>query len=114
MGGVVVDQNIIFLTILGMLLVTFLPRLLPVWLLASRKLPAPVMVWLRYVPAAVLAAMLFPAIFTNGGAIHLAPTNVAFWAALPTLFVAIRTRSLFYAVLIGMASIALLRLLLPG
>ena len=107
------DQKAIFLTILGMLLVTYLPRLLPVWLLASRKLPPPVMAWLRYVPAAVLAAMLFPAIFTTGGALHLAPTNVAFWAALPTLYVAIRTRSLFYAVLAGMGSIALLRWLLP-
>ena len=93
-------------------LVTYLPRLLPVWLLASRRLPEPAITWLRYVPASVLAAMLFPAIFTEQGQLNLHAGNLSFWAALPTLLVAWKTRSLFYAVVTGMLTIALLRLIL--
>jgi branched-subunit amino acid transport protein len=105
------DQTRVFLTLVGMGLVTYLPRLLPVWLLSSRRLPAAVVTWLRYVPASVLAAMLFPAIFTQQGALNLQPGNLSLWAALPTLLVAWKTRSLFYAVVTGIAAIALLRLL---
>ena len=104
------DEKIIFLTILGMALVTYLPRALPVWLLASRPLPAPVITWLRYVPAAVLAAMLFPSLLLpearqTEGYLYL-------YAALPTLLVAWKWRSLFGAVVVGMAFVAAGRLLL--
>jgi branched-subunit amino acid transport protein len=104
------DQTRVFLTLLGMGLVTYLPRLLPVWLLSSRRLPQPVITWLRYVPASVLAALLFPALFTTQGHLNLQLNNLYLLAALPTLLVAWKTRSLFYAVITGMAAIALFRL----
>ena len=106
------DQSLIFLTILGMLLVTYLPRLLPVWLLASRRLPHVVVAWLRYVPAAVLAAMLFPALLLQDGALNLHFDNLYLLAAIPTLLVAWKTRSLFGAVVTGMLFVALARLVL--
>ena len=108
------DQSLIFLTILGMLVVTYLPRLLPVWLLASRRLPRVVVLWLRYVPAAVLAAMLFPALLVQDGLLNLHPDNLSLMAFFPTLLVAWKTRSLFGAVITGMAFIALARLILGG
>lgn len=106
------DQSLVFLTILGMLAVTYLPRLLPVWLLSSRQLPHVVVVWLRYVPAAVLAAMLFPALLLQNGALNLRIDNFYLLAVFPTLLVAWKTRSLFGAVITGMAFIALARLIL--
>lgn len=106
------DQTLIFLTLLGMGLVTYLPRLLPIWLLSTRSLPRPVITWLRYVPASVLAALLFPALFTAEGRLNLRADNLALLAALPTLLVAWKTRSLFYAVIVGMVTIALLRFVL--
>lgn len=107
------DQSLIFLTILGMTLVTYLPRLLPVWLLATRKLPEIIVTWLRSVPAAVLAAMLFPAVLLDGKNLHLTVDNLYLLALFPTLLVAWKTRSLFGAVVVGMGLVALSRLLMP-
>ena len=107
------DQRTIFLTILGMDAVTYLPRLLPTWLLSSRELPRWLVLWLRHVPVAVLAAMLFPAIMTQNGRLHLGLDNLFLLASIPTLLVAWRTRSLFGSVITGIIVVALARLVLP-
>ena len=111
------DQGIVLITIVGMGLVTYLPRALPLLLLARRERSeraiAPLIAaWLRHVPAAVLAAMVLPALFPHGGEGNSAIGNLYLWAALPTLGVAWRTRSLLGAVLTGVAVVALARLLL--
>jgi branched-subunit amino acid transport protein len=102
----VMDQRLVFLTIVGMLVVTYLPRLLPVWLFASRSLPPLVVAWLRYVPVAVLSAMLLPSLVVTDGKVALGSGNLYLWAALPTFIVARKTKSLFGAVLTGMAVVA--------
>ncbi len=106
------DQTQIFLTILGMALVTYLPRLAPVWLLASRSLPEIVITWLRYVPAAVLSAMLLPSLLLQENHLAITPGNLYLLAAIPTFLVAWKTRSMFGAVIVGMVLVALARLLI--
>jgi branched-subunit amino acid transport protein len=103
------DQKMILLTILGMALVTYVPRLLPVSLLSSRSLPPLAIAWLRYVPVAVLAAMLFPSILIWEACLDLSPNNLFFWAALPTFLVAWKTRSLFGSVVVGTVLVAAAR-----
>lgn len=103
------DQTLIFLTILGMLVVTYLPRVLPMWILSSISLPRIVVTWLQYVPVAVLAAMLFPAVLVQDQQVTLSIKNVFFWAAFPTIVVAWKTRSFFGAVVVGMAIVAMAR-----
>jgi branched-subunit amino acid transport protein len=105
------DQTLIFLTILGMALVTYIPRLLPVALLSSRSLPPLAIAWLRFVPVAVLAALLFPSLLIQEGRADISPGNLFFWAGLPTLLVAWKTRSLFGSVVVGMALVAAARYL---
>ena len=110
------DQDRILLTIVGMGLVTYLPRLVPLLLLSGRggsegALPAWIRRWLGYVPVAVLAAMLLPALLVVEGRAHLAWDNLYLWAALPTAGIAWKTRSLIGAVLVGVAVVALGRLL---
>ena len=105
------DQNAIFVTILGMLVVTYLPRVLPVWLLASRSLPRLIVAWLRYIPVAVLAAMLLPSLVVREGQISLAAENLFLWAAIPTLLIAWKTRSFLGAVIGGMGVVAVVRYL---
>jgi branched-subunit amino acid transport protein len=105
------DQTLVFLTILGMMLVTYLPRLLPIWLLATRSLPEIVITWLRYVPAAVLSAMLFPAVLVEDSSLNLSVDNLYLMAFFPTLLVAWKTKSLFLAVITGMALVAFGRLI---
>ncbi len=102
-----------FLAVVLMALVTYLPRLLPVLLLSKRGLPAPLVRWLSYIPVAVLAAMLGPLLLAPAGTFDLLPArNPGFWVSLPVFLVAYFTRNLFATVLLGMAAIALWRLLL--
>ena len=105
------DQKIIFLTILGMGLVTYLPRLMPVLVLSSRSLPAVVVDWLRYVPPAVLAALLLPSLLLKEEGLEISIYNLFLVAAIPTFIVAWKTRSLFASVITGMVLVALGRLL---
>lgn len=103
------EQSLIFLTILGMLVVTYLPRVLPILVLSSKSLPPLVIAWLRYVPVAVLAAMLFPALVIQDKQFNFGFENFFFWAAFPTLLVAWKTRSFFGAVVVGMGIVAIAR-----
>jgi branched-subunit amino acid transport protein len=111
------EQNTITLTILAMGAVTFLPRLLPLLFLTRRKasgsgMPPLVESWLRHVPVAVLAAMFLPSIVMPEGQVELAPGSLYLWAAVPTLLIAWKTRSLVGSVLAGVATVAVGRLLL--
>ena len=105
------DQKTILITIFGMGAVTYLPRLLPVLLLSSKKLPPLVETWLRYVPVAVLSAMLLPSLIVNDDALDFSSSNLFLWAAFPTFLVAWKTRNLFGSVIVGMAVVALARYL---
>jgi len=111
------DQDRVFFTIVGMGLVTYLPRLLPLLVLSGQaetrtSLPPWLTRWLGYVPVAVLAAMLLPSLLVAEGRAHLAWDNLYLWAALPTAWIAWKTRSLVGAVLAGVAVVALGRLLM--
>ncbi len=105
------DQTTVFLTLAGMALVTYLPRLLPAWFLRGRTLPPFVVAWLRYVPVAVLAALLLPSLLLAEGGLNLSWHNLYLWAALPAIFVAWKSKNMFATVLTGMALVALARLI---
>lgn len=49
--------------ILGMAIVTYIPRAIPLTFLEGRKLPEAVQNVLRNIPYAVLGALIFPAVF---------------------------------------------------
>lgn len=97
---------------LGMLAVTYLPRLLPLLLLASRPLPPLVIAWLRYVPVTVLSALLLPSLLVQDGQIAVGHDNLFLWAAFPTIVVVWKTKSFLGAVLTGVGSVAIARYLL--
>ncbi|MCX4629040.1 AzlD domain-containing protein [Streptomyces sp. NPDC048550] len=99
------------LTIAGMAAVTFGPRLVPTLFLAAAALPRPVVVWLRQVPPAVIAALLAPSLFAPAGTLDLGPGNYALWLAVPTLLLAWRTRNFYLTIAFGIGSLALLRLI---
>lgn len=107
------ESNLIdTLTLFGMMLVTVPPRVLPMLILSQRSLPRVIERWLFYVPVAVLSAMLFPSIFMPEGSLALRADNLYLWAALPAVFVAWKTHTLFPPVLTGVVALALLRLIL--
>lgn len=105
------DQTLIFWTIVGMAVVTYLPRLLPTLFLSGRSLRPIIVSWLRLVPPAVLAAMLVPTILVRKSSIDLSSENLFFWAALVAFSVAWKWNSLSATVLVGMGLVAIGRYL---
>jgi branched-subunit amino acid transport protein len=89
--------------LLGMGLVTFIPRWLPLLFLSRKSLPQWLLDWLDLIPAAILSALLLPALITTGTPRHLALFRPELFAAIPTLAVALKTRSLGGTVVVGMA-----------
>ena len=98
-------QNL--LVFIGMAAVTFFTRYAMIAAL-GREMPPLVQRWLRYVPAAVLAALVAPAGLAPNGRLQLG-TNV--WAMVVGLFIAWRTRNVLWTILSGMATFWLVRAL---
>ncbi|MEK4852390.1 AzlD domain-containing protein [Paenibacillus sp. FSL H7-0756] len=101
----------IAIIILGAAFVTFIPRVLPLMLLSRITIPEWGMRWLSYVPIAVMAALVAQELLVTGGRFAVLSTNVELIAALPTFWVAIKTRSLLATVITGIVTLMLLRLL---
>jgi branched-subunit amino acid transport protein len=95
-----------------MALVTYLPRLLPAWFLRNRKLPRFLVAWLKYVPVAVLSALLVPSLLVQDQQLNLHLDNLYLWAAIPAIGIAWWKKSLFGTVVCGMLVVALARWLL--
>lgn len=96
--------------LVGMAIATQLSRLLPILLLGKRRLPPWVQSALGFVPSAVLAAAIAPALAMPAGQLDLSFTNYFLLAAGPTFFVALLTTNMLVVVTVGMATISLLRL----
>ena len=102
-------ETTILMTLVGMAAVTYLPRLIPAWVLRDKQLPPFLVAWLRYVPVAVLAALLLPSLLIEGDRINFSASNLYLWAAIPAGLVAWKKKSLFGTVVIGMLVVAIAR-----
>ena len=96
-----VDGGYIALLV-GMGLVTYVPRWLPLFFLTQRDLPRWLVAWLDLIPASILSAIVCPAILTSGEPRHFDLFHPALWVAFPTFIFALKTRSLAGTVLLGM------------
>ncbi|RNC68353.1 MAG: AzlD domain-containing protein [Desulfuromonadales bacterium] len=92
------------LLVAGMAVVTYVPRWLPLALLAGRQLPRWLTEWLELIPAAILGALLAPTLFATSEPRQLDFFRPELLAAIPTFLVAMKTRSLAGTVVAGMAA----------
>jgi len=88
--------------IIGMGLVTFIPRWLPLIYLTKRSLPSWLVEWLDFIPAAILSAILLPALVTDSATKSIDLGRPEFIVAIPTFLFAIATKSLGGTVIVGM------------
>jgi branched-subunit amino acid transport protein len=86
--------------ILGMALVTFLPRFLPMAFLSRWVLPEKTRVGVSYFPVAILSAIVFPTFFSEGNWVEIQPQYLL--AALPVFIFAWKVKSLWGSVVLGM------------
>jgi branched chain amino acid efflux pump len=102
MDTAIIHRELVWV-ILGMGLVTYVPRWFPLVLLSRRNLPQWLVEWLDLIPAAILSALLLPELVTNGMPRHLAVWQPELWVAIPTIIFALKTKSLGGTVVLGMA-----------
>ena len=102
----------LWLTMLGMGAVTYAIRLSFIVLWGRVTMPAAVQRSLRFVPVAVLSAIIFPEILRHGGAWNLSPLNPRLLAGIIAALVAWRTRSPVLTIVVGMAALWVLQALM--
>lgn len=66
---------------------------------------------LEYVPVSILAALVFPAVLAPSGELQNPVTNIYVWASVVTATVLFTTRRAWLAIVVGVASLVLLRAL---
>ena len=88
---------------------TVLLRLSFIYLFGKIKMPDWLRQALRYVPSAVLAALVFPALTHPAGHIDLSLHNFRLLAGLGGALVAWRTRNILWTIVVGMALLWILQ-----
>jgi branched-subunit amino acid transport protein len=105
-------MSAIWLTMIGVGILTFLIRFSFIALLERWQAPVIVQRALRFVPVAVLTAIIIPELVLNTGSLNVSPANPRLLAALAAVLVAWKTRNVVLTILVGMAAFWLLRLVL--
>jgi len=103
------STTVLLLTMAACGLVTFLIRLS--FIAFGHHLPDDprISAVLRYVPPAILGALIAPEIFMYGDSLNASPDNPRLWAALMALLVAGLTRSVLATIGAGMATLWLMQ-----
>jgi len=99
----------VWLTILGMGLVTYAIRLSMIVLLGHVDVPPIVRQALRLVPPAVLSAIIFPELLRPGGELDLSLGNERLIAGILAALIAWRTRNVLLTIAAGMAALWILQ-----
>jgi branched-subunit amino acid transport protein len=95
----------LWLTIFGAGAVTFALRLSFIALLGRKRIPPTLGRALRFVPAAVLTAVVVPLLFYENGALDVSLGNERLLAGLVAALIAWRTRSVLFTLGGGMATL---------
>jgi branched-subunit amino acid transport protein len=105
---------IMVLTLLAAGMATYLTRLSFIALAHRGAAPAWITRPLRLVPAAVLSALILPAVLAPQGVVQLWPLTPRALAGSAAVLVAWKTRSILSTLVVGMSVLWLASLLLPG
>lgn len=84
--------------IIGMMLVTFLPRYVPMLIVGRITLPDRLFRALRYVPVAVLTAIIVPEALVRDGQITWSFDNAYLYASLVSIVIAWRFKNLLLTI----------------
>lgn len=88
--------------ILGMTIVTFGVRYPVLALIGKINLPDQVLLALKFVPPAVLSAIIFPAAFMPTGNLDLTLQNAELGASIFTTLIAWKSKNLLLTIVVGM------------
>jgi branched-subunit amino acid transport protein len=94
-------------------LATYGTRLSFILLFGTKEVPPDLKRALRFVPASVLTAIIFPEVLAHDGHVELALGNARLLAAILAGLIAWRTKNVFLTILVGMATLLIIQALLP-
>lgn len=102
----------LWLVILIVGFLTFGTRLSFILLIEKLKLPGWFLRSLRYIPLAVLSAIILPELASRSSVVDLSLRNPQFYAGTLAVLVAWRTRNVLLTILVGMVSLLLFQAVL--
>lgn len=91
-----------WLLIIGMMVVTFTPRYLPIALAGRFRIHPLLKRALEFVPIAVLTAIISQASLMHQGELHLAFDNAYLYALLASIITAFITKHTFKTIIVGL------------
>ena len=99
----------LWLIVLAMGIVTYGTRLIPIVLLGRIEIPLVVQQALRFVPPAVLTAIIVPELLYRNNQVDVSLTNVRLLAGLIAIVVAWRTKNALITIGVGMIALWVLQ-----
>jgi branched-subunit amino acid transport protein len=103
----------VWLLLIGMGIVTYAIRLSLIVLIGRVAVPPIIQRALRFVPPAVLSAIIFPELLRPGGVLDLSFGNVRLLAGVLAALVAWRTKNVLLTIGVGMAALWVLQVVVP-
>ncbi|PLS37092.1 AzlD domain-containing protein [Carnobacterium maltaromaticum] len=95
--------------ILGMAVVTYLPRMLPMLLLNNREIPEKIVRWMSFIPVSIFAALIFSDIFFWENQFSINPLeNLKLIPAIVVFFIAYKTKNIMWSIVFGVVGISLM------
>lgn len=107
------SQGLLWLSIIIIGLLTLGIRLSFMLFMGKMRIVPMVQQALRFVPVAVLSALIAPALFLPGDVLNLSLGNIRLIAGIIAIFVAWRTKNVLLTILIGMACLLILQAFVP-
>src|SRR5256885_412699 len=104
---------ITWLLILGIGLITYAIRLSFILFFGKVEMPPLLLRILRFVPIAVLSAIILPQLLLPGGTLDLSLRNPRWLAGILAALVAWRTRNVLLTIAVGMVALWVLQWVLP-
>ncbi|KAB7672487.1 AzlD domain-containing protein [Bacillus sp. B1-b2] len=106
-----ISNSIFFALLVGCMLVTLIPRVVPFLIARNFTISKPVEKWLSYLPVCIFTGLIVESLLNTEGAGFSIKWSVLL-ATIPTFIVAILSKSLLITVLVGVACMAVVRLVL--
>ena len=95
--------------ILGMAVVTYLPRMLPMLLLNNREIPEKIVRWMSFIPVSIFAALIISDIFFWENQFSINPLeNLKLIPAIVVFFIAYKTKNIMWSIVFGVVGISLM------
>ncbi|MEK4029738.1 MULTISPECIES: AzlD domain-containing protein [Bacillaceae] len=99
----------VILILAGCAIVTWIPRVAPFLIVRNVQLPDAIMKWLSFIPVCILTALVAGSVIEHREGTLPSLNWQVLVATIPTLLIALWTKSLLVTVIVGIAIMAALR-----